>query len=350
MTGALTLLDDCPLAPVLVAPQPLPNVLQPGIYPGDVANWYGVWPTPTVIVSDGPYGLGSYPGDPSTPDGLAKWYTPHIEAWSREATPQTTLWFLNSELGWATVHPVLLANGWRYRACHVWDKGISHVAGNINTKTLRMFPVVTEICVQYVREPEFGTNSQHLSMRDWLRQEWRRSGLPFAEANLACEVKNAATRKYLTGDHLWYFPPVEMFVKLADYANRHGNSNGAPYFSLDGRHPISGDQWRVMRAKFYCEFGINNVWREPPVGGTERIKIGNRVVHLNQKPLRLLELSIRASSDVGDIVWEPFGGLCSVAVAANRLRRVCYSAEIVPEYLRAARERLAELVREQDVG
>ena len=74
----------------------------------------------------------------------------------RTSTPETTLWFWNSELGWATVHPVLVANGWEYRACHIWDKGLSHVAGNANTKTLRKFPVTTEVCVQYVKSPHDG--------------------------------------------------------------------------------------------------------------------------------------------------------------------------------------------------
>ena len=32
----------------------------PGLYQGDVMNWYHAWPSPVVIISDGPYGLGSY--------------------------------------------------------------------------------------------------------------------------------------------------------------------------------------------------------------------------------------------------------------------------------------------------
>ena len=39
-------------------------------------------------------------------------------------------------------------------------------------------------------------------MQEWLRAEWRRTGLPWRAANEACGVSNAATRKYLTGDHL----------------------------------------------------------------------------------------------------------------------------------------------------
>ena len=96
-----------------------------------------------------------------------------------------------------------------------------------------------------------------------------------------------------------------------------------------------------MRAKFYCDVGITNVWREPAVRGEERIKDAYKCVHMNQKPLRLLEQVIVATSDPGDVVWEPFGGLCSVAIAAANQGRECHSAEILPEYFAAARDRLA---------
>ena len=146
--------------------------------------------------------------------------------------------------------------------------------------------------------------------------------------------------KYLTADHLWYSPPADAFERLSEYANRHGDPRGAPYYSADGRSPIRRDEWDSMRAKFHCEYGVTNVWREPPVNGGERLKADGRVVHINQKPLRLLEICIRASSDEGDVVWEPFGGLCSVAVAAHRLGRQWYGAEISDKFYAAARRRL----------
>ena len=112
------------------------------VFNDDVANLYRTWDSPIVIISDGPYGVGGFPGDPPTPDGLANWYEPHIRVWSEKATPQTTLWFWSTEIGWATVHPVLVKYGWEYRACHIWDKGMAHVAGNSNTQSLRQLPVV----------------------------------------------------------------------------------------------------------------------------------------------------------------------------------------------------------------
>ena len=310
------------------------------LHRGDFLQVSEEWPSPTVIISDGPYGIGSFPGDPTSPESLPSWYLPHIALWSERALPETTMWFWNTEIGWANVHPILVENGWEYRACHVWDKGVGHIAGNANSKTLRRFPVVTEVCVQYVRKVTIESNGSEKNLKQWLRSEWLRSGLPLYKANEACGVRNAATRKYLTQCDLWYFPPPHAFELLAQYANRNGNPEYKPYFSLDGLHPATAEEWTKMRAKFRCDVGITNVWREPAVRGEERLKDTYKCVHMNQKPLSLLERIIMASSDPDDVVWEPFGGLCSAAIAAVNTGRRCFSAEILPNYFAAARERL----------
>lgn len=307
----------------------------------DVLERYEHWARPTAIVSDGPYGLGLFPGEMPTAEGLAEWYAPHIAAWSKCALPETTLWFWCNEIGWATVHPVLALHGWQYKSLHIWDKGIAHVAGNVNSKTIRRFPPVTEVCAQYVREERLFTgDGQWLPLRHWLRAEWSRTGMPFSKTNEACGVKNAATRKYFTQDHLWYFPPPEMMALLAQYANHYGAPEGRPYFSLDGNQPVTAHQWSKMRSKWNHTHGITNVWSEPAVRGIERLKSASGAAHANQKPLRLMELIINASTDEGDVVWEPFGGLCSVMVAALKTKRHGFSAEILSDFYKLASERL----------
>jgi site-specific DNA-methyltransferase (adenine-specific) len=312
------------------------------IVQGDALAHYARWKTPTVIVSDGAYGVSGFPGDPPTQDGLVEWYAPHVKAWSKYAAPSTTLWFWGTEVGWATVHPLLVAGEWEYRSCHVWDKGIAHIAGNANTKTLRKYPVVTEVCVQYVRDVRFPVDGVRLTMKAWLRHEWARAGLALHLTNEACGVRNAATRKYFTQCHLWYFPPADAFEMLAAYANKHGRPSGRPYFSLDGKRPIKGEEWAKLRAKFHCDIGITNVWSEPAVRGTERFKDEYRCIHGNQKPLRLLDRIIRASSDVGDVVWDPFAGLGSVGVAAVRAGRDYRGSEILPNFHTLAYRRIRD--------
>lgn len=298
---------------------------------GDSLDHYTDWPSPTVIISDGAYGILGFEGDTSDHVDLPNWYEPHVKSWSQFATPQTTLWFWNSEIGWASVHPILEKHGWRYVNCNIWNKGKGHIAGNVNTAKIRRFPVVTEVCVQYV----FEARIDGLSLQDWLRSEWSRTGLPFGKANEACGVKDAAVRKYLDRGHLWYFPPPEMFEKLAMYANEHGAPKGRPYFSTDGQQAMSRSEWEKMRSKFYCPHGFTNVWDRNALRGDERVKAPKqdlKSAHLNQKPLDLMKLIIEASSDVGDVVWEPFGGLFSASLAAKTIGRRAYGCEIDPVY------------------
>ena len=118
-------------------------------------------------------------------------------------------WFWNSEIGWAAAHPVLEKYGWRYVNANIWNKGKGHIAGNVNTSRIRRFPVVSEVCVQYVLEARI----DGLALREWLLREWKRTKLPVRKANEACGVADAAVRKYLDQGHLWYYPPPEMFVR-----------------------------------------------------------------------------------------------------------------------------------------
>lgn len=298
------------------------------------------WPQPTVIICDGPYGLGSFPGEPKKPSALPEWYEPHVARFTEASGPHTTLWFWNTEVGWATVHPLLERYGWVYKATNIWDKGLSHAAGNSNTQTLRHFPVVSEICVQYLRpEVVVRDENDHMSVQEWLRQEWRRTGLPFKEANRACGVRNAATRKYLTACDKWYMPPPAMFEALVEYANEHGDPDGVPYFHTAGEFQMP--EYTKLRSKFHCPVGVTNVWSVPTVRGNERVRVNGHTLHPNQKPVSLMKLIISASSDPGDVVWEPFGGVCSGAVAAVGLGRSCFSAEVVTKYYDAAVARLS---------
>jgi hypothetical protein len=329
------------------------------LHHGDALGAYATWPTPSTIVADGAYGVGGFPGDPRTPDGLVSWYRPHVEAWSRCAAAATTLWFWNTEVGWATVHPLLVEHGWEYVQTIVWNKGVRHIAGNVNGDTIRQFPVVTEICALYRRRLTFSTASGTLSAREWLRYEWRRAKLPLSAANAACGVRNAATRKYLTQDWRWYFPPVGMMLLLVRHANRYGDPRGRPYFSLDGKTGVSAAEWSALRHPWAHAHAVTNVWSHPPLNGSERFKGNgkrsaprvhrpgrNASVHLNQKPLEFMRRIIVACTVPGAVVWEPFGGLCSASVAAVELDRKPFAAEQSDVFHELAAERLRATVRD----
>ena len=230
------------------------------------------------------------------------------------------------------------------------------IAGNVNGKTIRQLPVVTEVAALYRRKLFLGTeDGQVLDAKSWLRVEWNRSGLPLNRSNEACGVKNAATRKYLTADWLWYWPPGEAVEKMAAYCTQHGKPTNRPYFSLDGKSPITAKDWDDLRAVWHHKNGITNVWSRPPLADAERLKgtmersaprtykpTQQSAAHLNQKPLDLMLMQVEATTNEGDVVWEPFGGLASASVASALLGRNAYVAEVDPTFVELASTRLSE--------
>lgn len=79
-----------------------------------------------------------------------------------------------------------------------------------------------------------------------------------------------------------------------------------------------------------------NVWEFPRV----RFKMAEYEDHPSQKPEALLERVIRASSNPGDVVLDPFGGSFSTSAVAKRLGRRSISIELSEAYVRIGLRRV----------
>ena len=74
-------------------------------------------------------------------------------------------------------------------------------------------------------------------------------------------------------------------------------------------HQDSGGYYRMV--------GMRDVWDIPALRGNQPETIG----YPTQKPVALLERMVRASSDPGDLVMDPFCGCATTCVAAQNLQR-----------------------------
>lgn len=91
------------------------------------------------------------------------------------------------------------------------------------------------------------------------------------------------------------------------------------------------------KAKFINDLGSKTVTMfESP---TDRI-------HPTEKPLGLMEMFIKNSSNVGDLVLDPFGGSGVASVACHKLNRRCICIEKDPEYAKAAQHQLEQEQRQ----
>jgi len=62
--------------------------------------------------------------------------------------------------------------------------------------------------------------------------------------------------------------------------------------------------------------------------------------HPTQKPLKLMHLLIKISTDEGDSILDPFAGSGTTLIAAKHLNRSCLGIEINPEYVQIIKKRL----------
>ncbi len=84
-------------------------------------------------------------------------------------------------------------------------------------------------------------------------------------------------------------------------------------------------------------------WYIPVCNGNERLKINGKKVHSTQKPEELLFRIIIATSNVGDVILDPFMGSGTTGVVAKKLGRNFIGIEKDEFYVKMAKERIKKV-------
>ncbi|KAF1693385.1 DNA-methyltransferase [Pseudoxanthomonas koreensis] len=206
--------------------------------------------------------------------------------------------------------------GFEFRQEIIVDKGMKSMAGR-KTSTYKQFPNTTETIFFFVYDAK-------PAIRQCLLQRAKELGLSSKEINVRLGVKSngGGVWSLYTGDNiLAQVPTLEMWERLEEV--------------LDFKAPDD-----LKGFVFEPQMGLTNVWQDIDFYAEDRI-------HRTQKPVRLIERLIRASSRPGQVVLDPFAGSGSTAVAAKALGRRSLSIELDPEMAAKANARLAEQVQHQ---
>jgi site-specific DNA-methyltransferase (adenine-specific) len=124
-------------------------------------------------------------------------------------------------------------------------------------------------------------------------------------------------------------PPLKMKTAIAWVKDNHsagdltgtfGNKYEVILFLVKGRHLLRGRRW-------------SNVWEFPRVPSM-------KALHPTQKPVGLVQRAIEASSDLGELVVDPFCGSGTTAVAAMDAGRTFLVGDIDPTMVNLTRHRL----------
>ena len=96
------------------------------------------------------------------------------------------------------------------------------------------------------------------------------------------------------------------------------------------------DYRKAIPTPYNSEKVPGNVWNFPRV----RFRMDEYENHPTQKPEKLLERIIKASSNEGDIVLDPFAGTFTTVAVAQKLKRDGLGIELNPEYYKIGLRRL----------
>lgn len=304
----------------------------------------------SCAILDGPYGMGKADWDRIPRGGsLVDLYRDHIADVGRVCAPSASLYLWNTEVGWAELHPAILAAGWTFVSLIVWVKADSPRIGDMfGYDHLRGWVSTVEYCGFYQREAWAapGGAGQEIGyaagrddrnwVRPWLAAEWAAAGLKMRDADRALGTNGMAGHYFQASQ--WSLPTWDAYQRLAEHAAKHGPPRAVPYLTLERFAGADGlaatydhlraeydhlrAEYEASRPPFTAPMGVGNVWRAPTVAGPERLRAPDgSTLHPCQKPLAFADRMLRASTRPGDAVWVPFGGTLREVVAAERMAR-----------------------------
>ena len=205
--------------------------------------------------------------------------------------------------------PFLQEIGFSLRQQIIINKGIKAVAGRA-TKNYKIFPNVTESIL-------FLTKDNISFSRNFLKSRQKDIGLSSKEINEALGVKSNGGGMWsiYTGKNVCeQFPTQDLWHKLQKILQ----------FNIP---------YKTIAQTFNPEMGVTDVWNDIDFYEEKRY-------HPTQKPLKLINRLVRASSNKGDKVLDPFAGSGSTGIACQNLNRKFIGIEINENYFNLAKERI----------
>jgi DNA modification methylase len=193
------------------------------------------------------------------------------------------------------------------------NKGMQSVSGRA-TKNYKIFPNVTESILFFVKDSK-------PFIKDFLKQRQKELGLSSKQINELLGVKSNGGGMWsiYTGKNICkQVPTRELWEKLKIILKF-----DIPYENIS--------------ITFNCIMGVTDVWDD--ISFYER----NRI-HPTQKPYKLIERLILASSNENDLVLDPFSGSGTTALVARQLNRNFIGIEIDEEYKQSSEERLERVL------
>ena len=205
--------------------------------------------------------------------------------------------------------PILEKYGFELRQQIIVNKGIQAVSGRA-TKNYKMFPNVTESILFLVKDSK-------PFVKKFLKNRQREIGISSKEINdyLGVKSNGGGMWSIYTGDNVCkQLPTEEIWNKLQQILQF-----DIPYSKIS--------------QTYNAQLGITDVWDDINFYEEKRY-------HPTQKPQRLIDRLIIASSNEHDLILDPFSGSGSTMLSAYRNNREFIGFELDESYFNIAKKRI----------
>lgn len=236
-----------------------------------------------------------------------------------------------------------------FRAQITWKRSAAH--------SDRMFGSVSDYILYYSKGDRFTSNIEDIIMpftpeeiaKKFTKSD-KRGRYKFGISNLigatinkgeSCEAWEGYNPK--NDNCHWSVPKTGRYAK---YINEHIIEGylkiKGVHDRLDALNKAGMIGWSPNGKPMLKVYAISNAGRVPTNIWTDiSYVVRNRTGYPTEKPLPLLERIIKASSNPGDMVLDPFCGTGTTLVAAERLERNSFGIDINEQAIKIARDRIA---------
>jgi len=258
-----------------------------------------------------------------TEEDYIEWVEKWIKELSRVGKTNCSFWLFGYVKLLSKILPIVEKYGFVFRQQIIVDKGMRSISGR-KTSTYKMFPTTTESIFFFVK------NNQP-NIKKFLKERQKEMRLSAKEINerLGVESNGGGVWSLYSGENiLAQIPTREMWERLQKVLN----------FKMG---------YSEVNFTFNTQMGFTDVWKDIDFYEEDRN-------HSTQKPLKLIERLIKASSNEGMLVLDPFMGSGTTAVVAQKLKRRFIGFEIDKKYYnysisRLSQKTLVETKLEQDL-
>jgi len=244
-----------------------------------------------------------------TEEDYLEWAEVWIKELSRVVKTNCSFWLFGYVKILSKLLPIIEKYGFVFRQQIIVDKGMRSISGR-KTSTYKMFPTTTESIFLFVK------NNQP-NIKKFLKEKQKEFGYTSKQINdmLGCKSNGGGLWSLYSGNNiLAQIPTREMWEKLQEIFK----------FKMD---------YSEVNFTFNSQMGFTDVWTDIDFYKEDRD-------HSTQKPIKLIERLIIASSNEGMLVLDPFMGSGSTAVASRRLKRDFIGFEIDEKYYKNSLKRL----------